>query len=216
MTISFVISSVLIIVAYLLGSTPTGYLAGKYLQGIDIREHGSGSTGATNVLRTIGKKAAIAVLVIDLLKGAIAVLLVKFVYASAISEVLPSTWQPWLVTITALMAVIGHSKSVWLNFSGGKSVATSLGVLLVMNPAVALGTLAAFGMMLAFSRIVSLSSITGAIAVSLLMILLHQPTPYIIFAAICGAYVIFRHQSNIQRLLAGTEPKIGQKLSENS
>ena len=216
MAVSLVISGLLVIVAYFLGSIPTGYLAGKYLQGIDIREHGSGSTGATNVLRTMGKKAAIAVLAIDLLKGAIAVLLVKIVYASAIGEILPIQWQPWLITITALMAVVGHSKSVWLNFSGGKSVATSLGVLLVMNPLVALGTLAAFGVMLAISRIVSLSSITGAVAVSLLMILLHQPIPYIIFAGICGAYVIFRHQSNIKRLLAGTEPKIGQKLSENA
>ena len=216
MAISLVLSGVLIIVAYLLGSTPTGYLAGKYLQGIDIREHGSGSTGATNVLRTIGKKAAVAVLAIDLLKGAIAVLLVKIVDLSAIGEFLPSSWQPWLITITALAAVIGHSKSIWLNFSGGKSVATSLGVLLVMNSTVALGTLAAFGVMLAISRIVSLSSITGAVAVSLLMILLHQPTPYIIFAGLCGAYVIFRHQTNIQRLLAGTEPKIGQKLADNT
>ena len=216
MAISLVVSSLLTIVAYLLGSTPTGYLAGKYLQGIDIREHGSGSTGATNVLRTIGKKAAIAVLAIDLLKGAIAVLLVKIVYASALGEFVPIDWQPWLITITALMAVIGHSKSVWLNFSGGKSVATSLGVLLVMNAPVALGTLAAFGIMLAISRIVSLSSITGAIAVIVLMVLFKQPTPYIIFAGLCGVYVIFRHQTNIQRLLAGTEPKIGQKLSENA
>ncbi len=216
MAISLVVSSVLTIVAYLLGSTPTGYLAGKYLQGIDIREHGSGSTGATNVLRTIGKKAAIAVLAIDLLKGAIAVLLVKIVYASALGEFVPIDWQPWLITITALMAVIGHSKSVWLNFSGGKSVATSLGVLLVMNAPVALGTLAAFGVMLVISRIVSLSSITGAIAVIVLMVLFKQPTPYIIFAGLCGVYVIFRHQTNIQRLLAGTEPKIGQKLSENA
>ncbi|MDJ0635533.1 MAG: glycerol-3-phosphate 1-O-acyltransferase PlsY [Xenococcaceae cyanobacterium MO_188.B29] len=216
MAISLVVSGILTIVAYLLGSTPTGYLAGKYLQGIDIREHGSGSTGATNVLRTIGKKAAIAVLAIDLLKGAIAVLLVKLIYASAIGEFVPIDWQPWLITLTALMAVIGHSKSIWLNFSGGKSVATSLGVLLVMNSTVALGTLAAFGVMLAISRIVSLSSITGAIAVIVLMVLFKQPIPYLIFAGLCGVYVIFRHQTNIQRLLAGTEPKIGQKLSENA
>ena len=216
MAISLVISGLLVIIAYLLGSTPTGYLAGKYLQGIDIREHGSGSTGATNVLRTIGKKAAIAVLAIDLLKGAIAVLCVKLIYISALGEVVPIDWQPWLITITALMAVIGHSKSVWLNFSGGKSVATSLGVLLVMNPVVALSTLGTFGVMLAVSRIVSLSSITGAVAVGISMILLKQPTSYVIFGVLCGVYVIFRHQSNIQRLLAGTEPKIGQKLSENA
>ncbi|MGK7950017.1 MAG: glycerol-3-phosphate 1-O-acyltransferase PlsY [Xenococcaceae cyanobacterium] len=212
---SLVISGVLIIVAYLLGSIPTGYLAGKYLQGIDIREEGSGSTGATNVLRTLGKKAAIAVLAIDLLKGAIAVSLVKLTYISALSEFIPISWQSWLITLFALAAVIGHSKSIWLNFSGGKSVATSLGVLLVMNTVVALGTLATFGVMLAISRIVSLSSITGAIAVICLMILLHQPVPYIVFAVLCGTYVIIRHQTNIQRLLAGTEPKIGQKLPEN-
>ena len=215
MAISLALSTVLVIVAYLLGSIPTGYLAGKYLQGIDIRQEGSGSTGATNVLRTLGKKAAIAVLAIDLLKGAIAVYLVKLIYISALSEFIPITWQSWLITISALAAVIGHSKSIWLNFSGGKSVATSLGVLLVMNTVVALGTLAAFGIMLAISRIVSLSSITGAIAVIFLMILLHQPVPYIVFAVLCGTYVIIRHQTNIQRLLAGTEPKIGQKLPEN-
>lgn len=216
MAISLVIGSVLTIVAYLLGSIPTGYLAGKYLQGIDIREHGSGSTGATNVLRTLGKKAGIAVLAIDLLKGAIAVFWVKIVYIFALGELVPANWQPWLITITALAAVVGHSKSIWLNFSGGKSVATSLGVLLVMNPVVALGTLAAFGVMLTIFRIVSLSSITGAIAVNLLMIILHQPIPYLIFAGLAGTYIIFRHQSNIKRLLAGTEPKIGQKLAENA
>lgn len=215
MAISLALSTVLVIVAYLLGSIPTGYLAGKYLQGIDIRQEGSGSTGATNVLRTLGKKAAIAVLAIDLLKGAIAVYLVKLIYISALSEFIPITWQSWLITISAFAAVIGHSKSIWLNFSGGKSVATSLGVLLVMNTVVALGTLATFGVMLAISRIVSLSSITGAIAVIFLMILLHQPVPYIVFAVLCGTYVIIRHQTNIQRLLAGTEPKIGQKLPEN-
>lgn len=216
MAISLAISVVLGIVAYLFGSIPTGYLAGKYLQGIDIREHGSGSTGATNVLRTIGKKAAIAVLAIDMLKGAIAVFLVKVICTSSLSEFVPNSWQPWLITITALMAVIGHSKSVWLNFSGGKSVATSLGVLLVMNPIVALSTLGTFGVMLAISRIVSLSSVTGAVAVGILMILLKQPTPYIIFGVLCGVYVIVRHKTNLQRLLAGTEPKIGQKLSENT
>lgn len=216
MAISLAISSLLVIVAYLLGSTPTGYLAGKYLQGIDIREQGSGSTGATNVLRTLGKKAAIVVLAIDLLKGAIAVFFVKLTYASTLGESLPITWQFWLITITSLAAVIGHSKSIWLNFSGGKSVATSLGVLLVMNPMVAVGTLATFSIMLAIFRIVSLSSVTGAIAVNVLMILLHQPTPYLIFAGLAGTYVIIRHQTNIERLLAGTEPKIGQKLPENT
>ncbi|MEM7758696.1 MAG: glycerol-3-phosphate 1-O-acyltransferase PlsY [Cyanobacteria bacterium P01_A01_bin.40] len=212
MTLHLTISMLLILAAYLLGSTPTGYVVGRYLKGIDIREHGSGSTGATNVLRTVGKSAAIVVLLIDLLKGSLALILVNAVYGYAPSELLPTTWHPWLITVAALSAIIGHSKSVWLNFTGGKSVATTLGVLLVMNPLVALATFASFGVVLAISRIVSLSSICGAIAVNILMLVFHQPLAYCIFAAIAGIYVIVRHKTNIQRLLAGVEPKIGQAL----
>lgn len=211
MTLSLAISTLLIIAAYLLGSIPTGYLFGRYLKGIDIREEGSGSTGATNVLRTVGKSAAIAVLLIDLLKGALALALVNGIYTFQPS-LLPANWYTWLITLAALGAIVGHSKSVWLNFTGGKSVATTLGVLLVMNPLVALGTLASFGVVLAISRIVSLSSICGAIAVNILMFAFNQPAAYCAFAAIAGVYVIIRHQSNIQRLMAGVEPKIGQSL----
>jgi glycerol-3-phosphate acyltransferase PlsY len=210
MVTSLIFSGLLIIFAYLLGSFPTGYLAGKYLKGIDIRECGSGSTGATNVLRSLGKTAAIAVLAIDMLKGAMALILVKIAYLEVSTDILPLSWQPWLIVGTALAAIVGHSKSVWLNFSGGKSVATTLGVLFVMNPIVALGAIAVFGIVLAISRIVSLSSIIGAIAVNILMILLNQPLPYSIFIALAGIYIIIRHRSNIQRLLAGEEPKIGQ------
>lgn len=208
MLVNFTISTLLIIAAYLLGSIPTGYIVARYFKGIDIREHGSGSTGATNVLRTVGKIAAIAVLAIDLLKGLMAIALVNLVYASI--DFLPDSWHFWLITAAALGAIVGHSKSVWLDFTGGKSVATTLGVLFVMNPVVALGTLASFGIILSFSRIVSLSSICGAIAVNILMVALNQPLPYSIFAALAGLYVILRHKSNIQRLLAGNEPKIGQ------
>ena len=206
--VHFAVSTLLIIVAYLLGSIPTGYLVTRSVKGIDIREHGSGSTGATNVLRTVGKSAAIAVLAVDLLKGSLATIVVNVVYAVAPS-LLPD-WHYWLITATALGAIIGHSKSIWLNFTGGKSVSTTLGVLFVMSPVVALGTLASFGVVLGLSRIVSLSSICGAIAVNILMFALHQPLPYSIFAAVAGLYVILRHQSNIQRILAGVEPKIGQ------
>jgi glycerol-3-phosphate acyltransferase PlsY len=216
MVTPLIIASLFVLVAYLLGSIPTGYLAGRYLGGIDIREYGSGSTGATNVLRTIGKKTAIATLAIDLLKGSLALLLVNLFYAFVPGAILPTSWQSWLITATALAAVLGHSRSIWLNFTGGKSVATSLGVLLVMNPILALGTLTAFGIVLAISRIVSLSSISAAIAVIILTVVLEQPLPYVLFAAIAGVYVIVRHRSNIQRLLAGEEPKIGQKLQENN
>ncbi len=208
------VSSVLIFFGYLLGSIPTGYLAGKLLKGIDIRECGSGSIGATNILRTLGKGPAIAVLAIDVFKGMLAVGLIKFCYLFTAAAIVPLSWQPWLVAGAAIAAVLGHSRSIFLNFTGGKSVATGLGVLLVMNPVVALGTLASFLLMLGISRIVSLSSITGAIAVNLLAILLHQPLPYCFFAAVAGLYVIIRHRGNISRLMAGEEPKLGQKLQQ--
>ena len=215
MITSLAICSLFVVAAYLLGSFPTGYLIGKYLQGIDIREHGSGSTGATNVLRTIGKKAAVAVLLSDIGKGAIAVSIVRLFYAYY-PAVLPEVWKPWLIVITALTAILGHSKSVWLNFSGGKSVATGIGVVFLVNPWLALGTLTAFGITMAISRIVSLSSIAGAIAVILLSIALQLPLPYIIFASLAGGYVIIRHRTNIQRIIAGEEPRVGQKLQEDS
>ena len=215
MVTSSIVSVLLLIVGYLLGSIPTGYIAGRSLMGIDIREHGSGSTGATNVLRTIGKIPAIAVLLIDMLKGAIALWLVNLIYTLD-ANLLPADWQYWLVVATAFTAVIGHSKSIWLNFTGGKSVAITLGILLVMNPVVALGSFATFLVFLAIFRIVSLSSITAAIAVNILMISLNQPLPYLIFAGLAGTYVILRHKTNIQRILAGTEPQIGQTLQEKS
>jgi acyl phosphate:glycerol-3-phosphate acyltransferase len=208
------LSGLFVIIAYLLGSIPTGYLAGRYLKGIDIREHGSGSTGATNVLRTLGKGAGSAVLFIDLLKGAIAVALVNLFYYFYPTEFISSNWQPWLVLLTGIAAILGHSKSIFLNFTGGKSVATSLGILLVMNPIVALGTLGSFLIVLAISRIVSLSSICGAIAVNILAISLQQPIPYLLFTGLAGIYVIVRHKSNISRLIAGTEPQLGQKLQQ--
>jgi glycerol-3-phosphate acyltransferase PlsY len=204
----------ILLVAYLLGSIPTGYTAAKLLKGIDIREHGSGSTGATNVLRTLGKGPGFFVLVIDTFKGILAIALVRWSFSIAVSQnIIPESinlaiWQAWVVALAGIAAILGHSKSIWLGFSGGKSVATSLGVLLTMSWQVALSTAGVFGLVLAISRIVSLSSIAGAIAVSLLMLVFDQPLPYLLFGIAGGIYVVMRHRSNIQRLLAGTEPKI--------
>jgi glycerol-3-phosphate acyltransferase PlsY len=210
-----------LLVAYLLGATPTGYWAGKMLKGIDIREHGSKSTGATNVLRTLGKAPAFVVLLVDILKGAAAVGFTRWVYAlPAIISIVPEainlqTWTDWLVTLAALFAVLGHSRSIWINFTGGKSAATGLGVLLAMAWPVGLGTALIFGLMLAIFRIVSLSSIAAAVAAIVLMWGFQQPLAYQLVVIAGGLYVIWRHQANIQRLLAGTEPKIGQKHQES-
>lgn len=218
MTIWTALCVATLLVAYLIGSMPTGYTLAKLLKGIDIREHGSGSTGATNVLRTLGKGPGALVLIIDAFKGVLAIALVPWLFNFAIHQNLlppnfnPTLWLPWMVTFSGLAAILGHSKSIWLGFTGGKSVATSLGVLLAMNWQVALATVGVFGIVVAISRIVSLSSIAGAIAVSLLMLLFHQPLPYVLFGIVGGIYVILRHKSNIQRLLAGTEPRLGQNV----
>lgn len=216
MTIWFVWCGLVIILAYLLGSFPTGYLVGKILKGIDIRQVGSGSTGATNVLRTLGKGPGAFVLIIDCLKGFLAINLVYVLYSSQLnlmdSSLNVEAWRSWLVTLVGLMAILGHSKSIFLGFTGGKSVATSLGILLAINWQVGVGTLGVFIVVIAISKIVSLSSIAGAIAVSILMIVFQQPLAYIIFSLLGGLYVIIRHRSNIDRLLAGKEAKIGQKV----
>lgn len=213
---SWILSGLLLVFAYLCGSIPTGYLAGRYLQGIDIREHGSGSIGTTNVLRTLGKKAAIAVLAIDLLKGVMAIVQIALFSNLVGDNIIPVSWEAWLITIAAVAAILGHSKSVWIGFTGGKSVATSLGVLLAMDFRVALVTLGVFAVCLAVSKIVSLSSLSGAIATSAGMMLFDKPFPYLLFSILAGIYVIYLHRTNIKRLLAGVEPKIGQKLQQET
>ncbi|HEV2530988.1 glycerol-3-phosphate 1-O-acyltransferase PlsY [Phenylobacterium sp.] len=205
-------------VAYLLGSAPTGYLAGKLLKGIDIRQHGSRSIGATNVLRTVGKWPALAVLLVDVLKGVAAIVFARWFWPWLYGwpSVTPpagldlQTWAPWAVGLAGFAVVLGHSRSIWLKFAGGKSAATGLGVLLAMSWPVGLGAAAVFGAALAISRIVSLSSMLAALAAIALVCGLGQPTPYRLLVIGGGLYVIVRHRANIQRLLARTEPRLGQ------
>lgn len=198
--------------AYLLGSLPTGYLAGKLLKGIDIREHGSRSTGATNVLRTLGKGPAVVVLLVDVLKGVGAIALARVLFSAPSL----SSQLAWAITLAGLLAVIGHSKSIWLGFKGGKSAATGLGVLFALSWQVGLAAVGTFLLVLALSRIVSLGSIVTAIAAPLLMLAFQQPLPLVLFAALAGGYVLITHRANIQRLLAGQEPRIGQKHQESA
>lgn len=208
----------LLLMAYMLGSIPTGYWLAKFLKGIDIRQHGSGSTGATNVLRVVGKKAALTALIIDILKGALAIVAVRWlylimvsVYSSGLSNY--QTGLHWMITLAGLMVMLGHSRSIWLNFTGGKSAASGLGVLLAMFWPVGLGVLVVFSVVLAGFQIVSLASMSAAIAAAVLMIFYQQPFPYQLMAIAGGLYVILRHRNNIERLLAGTEPRVGRPLS---
>lgn len=221
--IVWIASGVGLAIAYLLGSTPTGYLAGKLLKGIDIREHGSGSTGATNVLRTLGKWPALVVLLLDVLKGVAAIVFARWLYArlfSMPSVTLPTapdpqadlqTWAPWAVCLAGLAALLGHGRSIWLNFTGGKSVATGLGVLLALSWPVGLGAVTVFGLALALFRIVSLCSILAALTAIALICGQEQPLPYRLMVIAGSLYVIMRHRANIQRLLAGREPRLGQR-----
>jgi glycerol-3-phosphate acyltransferase PlsY len=211
-------SAFALVIAYLLGSTPTGYLAGKLLRGIDIREHGSRSTGATNVLRTLGKWPALAVLITDVLKGVAAIIIARW-FCPWLSAKLSSTpptalelqvWVPWTVCLAGVAVLFGHGRSIWLNFTGGKSAATGLGVLLAMSWPVGLGAAAVFGVVLAMTRIVSLGSILAALTAIVLVCGFEHPMPYRLLVVAGGIYVIVRHRANIERLLARTEPRLGQ------
>ncbi|MBR0970678.1 MULTISPECIES: glycerol-3-phosphate 1-O-acyltransferase PlsY [Bradyrhizobium] len=211
-----------LVIAYLLGSTPTGYLAGKLLKGIDIRAHGSRSTGATNVLRTLGKWPALAVLVADVLKGVAAIIVARsfcpWLYTE-LSATPPTAsdlqiWVSWAVCLAGIAALFGHSRSIWLNFTGGKSAATGLGVLLAISWPVGLGAATVFGVALSITRMVSVSSILAALTAIVLVCGFEQPWPYRLLVIGGGIYVIVRHRANIQRLLAGTEPRLGQSSAD--
>ncbi|MFM7456913.1 MAG: glycerol-3-phosphate 1-O-acyltransferase PlsY [Vulcanococcus sp.] len=208
-----------LVAGYLLGSIPAGYLAGRWLQGVDIRSLGSGSTGATNVLRQFGKGAALVVFLVDVLKGTAAVLLAKAVLQplglplDGAAAVASDSW----VVAAGLAALAGHIWPVWLGWRGGKAVATALGMLLGLTWPVGLACFGVFLAVLSVSRIVSLSSVVAAIALPLLMLGWFQDQglglrwPYLALALLTSTLVIWRHRSNLSRLLAGTEPKLGQK-----
>ena len=194
----------ILFLGYFFGSFPSGYLAGKIVKGIDIRSLGSGSTGATNVLRHIGKRAAITVFLIDVLKGVLPILLARNFFK------LDDSWQ----VVVGLSTLIGHIWPVWLNWRGGKAVATGLGIFLGISWQVGLATLGIFILTITLFRIVSLASITAACALPFIMFLSFGSSnfsmPFLVISLLAMTLVIWRHRENISRLIKGKEPKIGQ------
>ena len=193
-------SLLLLAIGYLLGSMPNGYLAGRWLKGIDLRQCGSGSTGATNVLRNVGKGPALVVFLLDVGKGALAVLLAK-----------SFGMNDWVQVLAGLAALAGHIWPVWLGWKGGKAVATGLGMFLGLAWPVGLACFGLFMAVISLSRIVSLSSVVAAIGLPVLMVLAGASGASISVSVVASVMVLWRHRSNIERLIAGTEPKIGQK-----
>ena len=182
--------------AYLLGSIPSGLWIGRKFFQIDIRQHGSGNLGATNSFRILGKKAGTIVLLMDLLKGSISVLLLKQMDLHRISTL-----------IIALFAVIGHTYPLFANFKGGKAVATFAGVILAYQPVLFLIGLGIFILTLAISKMVSFTSML-TISIGVLLSLYFQDMVLTTIALLADIFIIYRHRTNIQRILNGTEPKV--------
>ena len=190
-----------IIVAYLIGSIPTGYLIVKSKTGDDIRTIGSGSTGATNVKRVLGKKWFFTVLLLDAYKGALPVILANFfVTAGAHLGLAP--------VLAAVAVIIGHSKSCFLNFKGGKSVASGVGTILALNLAVGAIIAVVWAIITYSTKYVSVGSIIALFISPFLMYFFWAPPAYVAYCALGAIYIIYLHRENIKRLIAGNENKV--------
>ena len=190
------------LLAYFCGAIPSGVWIGKMVKGIDIRTVGSKNSGATNAYRTLGAKCGIATLILDALKGYLPLYIASHFNIS----------DKYIVVI-GLIAIFAHSMSCFLNFKGGKGVATSLGVFLFLAPKAVLVTFLGFAIVVYFTRYVSLSSITGAIILPIMVAILPakegvDKMTLVVLSFVIGAIVIYKHRSNISRLLNGTESKI--------
>jgi glycerol-3-phosphate acyltransferase PlsY len=194
---------VMALIGYLLGSVPAGLIAGRLARGIDIRDYGSGKTGFTNALRTIGLRASLPVMVWDVAKGALAVVIARLLSDNA-----------YVQAVGGLAAVAGHDWPVFAGFRGGRGVGTSFGVLLGMNPLVALALLPVGVAIALVTRYMSVMSISGAVLAAGVFTGLAAagvlPTAYAVYTVLAAALAVVLHRENIRRLLAGTEPKIGR------
>ena len=197
--------ALILVVAYLIGSIPSGYLIVRATEGEDVREKGSGGTGATNVSRSAGKGAGILTLILDVIKGVFVVFL-----AGILSDGL-FPFADWTIAFAGVLAILGHIFPVWLRFRGGKGVATALGVFLMLEPIVVVIALVVFAITFALTRYVSLASLVAisSITIAILALTLFDPfeLPNAIAALLSAGLVIFAHRANIQRLIAGSEPK---------
>ncbi len=213
-----VVYIIMAIVAYAIGSINFSVLISRKMAGFDVREKGSGNAGSTNVLRTVGKKAAALTLVCDILKGVVAVLI-----SLLISKIAKDCSPAILVEIAALAVVLGHTFPIFFEFRGGKGVATSLGLILIINWKIGLICLVFALILMAITRMVSLGSISAAVLFAVLTLFIRESyiveyeASFIIFGILLAAFVIFNHRSNLKRIIAGTENKLSfsKKEKEN-
>ncbi len=200
----------IVAISYFLGAIPSGYLIGK-LKGVDIRKQGSGNIGATNAFRILGAKAASVVLLADAFKGFLSCLLAPIISTEWTGVPISDDTASLLMIIAGLGAILGHSFTFWLKFKGGKGIATSAGVFLTITP-LALGIcLLVFSITIFLSRYVSLSSILAAICLPFSVYLIYHNLLISSITVVIALLVIYRHRSNIKRLLNGTENRLGPK-----
>lgn len=192
----------IILSCYLLGSIPFGYIVGKLFKKIDIREYGSGNIGATNAFRILGPLLASIVVIGDIGKGIFSIYLAQYFN---IDNLL-------ILTIAGLAVICGHDWSIFLGFKGGKGIATTFGVMFVLNPTISVLALMIWVVVVITTRYVSLSSIFAVICIFIFTILFKQPYEYIAFSAIILILGIFNHKDNIKRLKSKKERKIGEKI----
>ena len=204
----------LILVAYLFGSLPIGLMVGRMVKGIDVRDHGSGNIGASNVWRTLGPLWGIVVFLFDFCKGYLPTLLARGIPVTPgwlpVPHVAtaPFNVPDWLPVAVGLAAILGHNFSPFLKFSGGKGVATSLGVAFGLSPTAAIVGFGIWLLCLLATRTISISSMVGAVAASLVLVFYHHDTAHLAFAVLVTLSVILKHRPNMTRLKAHTEPKV--------
>jgi glycerol-3-phosphate acyltransferase PlsY len=199
------------VVGYAIGSVQFGLLVGRITRGVDIRDYGSGATGATNVIRTSGAKAGVLVIILDIAKGIAPVYIgIALGHAAGIDH----DERAWAAAAGAFAAVCGHVWPVWAGFRGGKAVASGFGAALAMNPLAAVAMIPVAAAIVATARMMSLMSVTMAPMTALFFVILAalgiSPWAYAAYSIGAAALIVFRHRANIGRLIAGTEPRIGR------